>query len=105
MNGELGAREGCTRIEFATVTKGVALGHNGFRPRRTAMAKERLPMQKIREIWRLRWRLGYCVRQTAAERGREHGRCVAHDGASASVRSGLGGGERRQLFLQTVLQK
>ena len=33
------------------------------------MAKERLPMRKIREILRLRWCLGYGVRQTAASVG------------------------------------
>jgi transposase len=51
------------------VTKGVAPGQNGFRPRRTEMAQERLPMRKVREILRLRWCLKHGVRQTAAALG------------------------------------
>src|ERR1041385_7002201 len=62
-------RERARRIELETVTKGVAPSHNGFLPGRTEMAQERLPMRKIREILRLRWRLGYGVRQTAASVG------------------------------------
>jgi len=46
------------------------------------MAKERLPMRKIREILRLRWSLGYGVRQTSTSVGVSTG-VVSHTTARA----------------------
>ena len=48
------------------------------------MAQERLPMRKIREILRLRWCLGYGVRQTASSVGVSTG-VVSHTTARASA--------------------